>query len=626
MGPFNAALVRATGAIMILDESIHPFKRIWCLFEVYRLTMLRRQFRLVCSMGPIATLLNEVTGEQKQEAIEYVKKIEEALSTVSAFGADASSVDDKYAIWHRIADPRVQQLPLSKLISANMFGANVFKRFDSTVRGLLAAPLLQASLTDKDKDACIRAVGLGAAFNDEALDFLQTSGVNVTTVLVKVKRGDASVDWTLLHAAAFFGHLEGLEVLVARGADLESRTSFHYTPLHLAASNSRPEICRRLVELKADVASTTNLQRSAISMASINADFEVVNALIQLGSPVDIQEVDGSTPIMSAATSGSVEVMEALVKAGATIQVKNLKAQTPLSKAIQNNQLKAATYLLDRRADVMEADSRGMAPLHLAALNGYTEMVQVLLDAKADVHALCYGLHKKGEAPSQTALKLALMKHHDETAALLKRAEDLADSPKEVSEEATNSPARGGRWRRSKREGGEDAAASGETIAKESRGQEEAAGAAILSALSGGAASIAASTAAAVPEPVEDASKAGGKGRRRERGGIGSKDSLPKGGKGGGGGGGAAAASAASADKGKSGNMGGAKGGAKAAWEPVPSDSAVQWEAPSANWGVREDAGGWWSGAGDEVDVGRGGGGGRRRRGRRGGADKVAPR
>ena len=36
-GPFNAALAQAEdGAVMVLDEEINPFKRIWCLFEISR--------------------------------------------------------------------------------------------------------------------------------------------------------------------------------------------------------------------------------------------------------------------------------------------------------------------------------------------------------------------------------------------------------------------------------------------------------------------------------------------------------------------------------------------------------------------------------------------------------------
>ena len=52
-GPFNAALAQATGgAVMILDEEIRPFSRVWCLFEISRLKDLDRPFELICSDVP----------------------------------------------------------------------------------------------------------------------------------------------------------------------------------------------------------------------------------------------------------------------------------------------------------------------------------------------------------------------------------------------------------------------------------------------------------------------------------------------------------------------------------------------------------------------------------------------
>ena len=48
-GPFNAALAQATGgAVMVLDEEIRPFSRLWCLFEISRLKDLQQPFELIC--------------------------------------------------------------------------------------------------------------------------------------------------------------------------------------------------------------------------------------------------------------------------------------------------------------------------------------------------------------------------------------------------------------------------------------------------------------------------------------------------------------------------------------------------------------------------------------------------
>merc|ERR1712224_1001043 len=110
---------------MILDEQVNPFKRIWCLYEVKRITDLQQDFELICSMGHVSGILEcalDTPGKRK-EALEYVLKIEDALAEVSAFNAGASSDDDKFAIWHRISDPRFRNVPLSTLRSKKVLSS-----------------------------------------------------------------------------------------------------------------------------------------------------------------------------------------------------------------------------------------------------------------------------------------------------------------------------------------------------------------------------------------------------------------------------------------------------------------------------------------------------------------------
>ena len=42
--------------------------------------------------------------------------------------------------------------------------------------------------------------------------------------------------WTALHSATYWGQAEVMSTLIARGADVNSRTAGSQTPLHLAAS------------------------------------------------------------------------------------------------------------------------------------------------------------------------------------------------------------------------------------------------------------------------------------------------------------------------------------------------------------------------------------------------------
>jgi len=68
--------------------------------------------------------------------------------------------------------------------------------------------------------------------------------------------GSTSPDgWTPLHLAAFFGHLDAVEVLLEAGADVRARSANELanTPLHAAVAGGRRAVAERLVACGADV-------------------------------------------------------------------------------------------------------------------------------------------------------------------------------------------------------------------------------------------------------------------------------------------------------------------------------------------------------------------------------------
>ena len=63
-GPFFKALNAESlkGAVMILDEQVAPFERIWCLFEVYVIGKLKHRLALLTEHGDI-TDITDVAGD-----------------------------------------------------------------------------------------------------------------------------------------------------------------------------------------------------------------------------------------------------------------------------------------------------------------------------------------------------------------------------------------------------------------------------------------------------------------------------------------------------------------------------------------------------------------------------------
>ncbi|CAK9108263.1 Ankyrin-2 (ANK-2) (Ankyrin-B) (Brain ankyrin) [Durusdinium trenchii] len=295
-GPFNAALVQSScGAVMILDEKVQPFTRIWCLFEVKRLTDLNKDFHLISAKGAMgANLAAEMDLEQRRVLMELTQRVASGLEDISAAKAKSSSEDDRYAIWHRVADPQLRKVPLAIAREKKLFHPNAFKRFDLTIRSLLAAPLYQTSLQEEDVQSALRYLGLGAPFGRRDLELLRERDIDVVKVEIAVRSGTSLVHWQLLHVAAYFGHTEAVEALVESKANLEAKTKFKLTPLHQAARNGQTLICEMLLDYKADLHNVAAQGRTCLQNAAHQGHRGVVELLLARRANPNIKDENGA--------------------------------------------------------------------------------------------------------------------------------------------------------------------------------------------------------------------------------------------------------------------------------------------------------------------------------------------
>jgi Ankyrin repeats (3 copies) len=112
------------------------------------------------------------------------------------------------------------------------------------------------------------------------MELLLERGVDVN--LANVRGG------TCLHLAAFKGHLRMVEVLLARDANVNARTTSNQnTPLHRAASNQHWEICRLLVRSGADPTLTNRAGR--VAFVDVAAEVNVASPTAQV-SEAHVQE------------------------------------------------------------------------------------------------------------------------------------------------------------------------------------------------------------------------------------------------------------------------------------------------------------------------------------------------
>eukprot|EP00930_Biecheleria_cincta_P031993 TRINITY_DN221_c0_g1_i1.p1 TRINITY_DN221_c0_g1~~TRINITY_DN221_c0_g1_i1.p1 ORF type:complete len:1091 (+),score=195.25 TRINITY_DN221_c0_g1_i1:141-3413(+) len=317
-GPFNAALAQGTcGAILVISDRVEPFKRLWCLFEVERLSQFGVPFKLVCDKGALVSLAGESeTGVQRRETLEMVQRISDTLASISAFDATACRLEDQRAIRRQIVNSAFRQLPadtLEKIISEK--GTRAFTEFDGRIRALLARPLLEISFASRSVTGIKTYLGLGAFFDSSDILQLERIGLNPTTFQVQMQRGCKKFDAHLLYCAARFGHSDALDGLLLRGADVD--------------------------------AVVPDLGRGAIHAAAGMGFAGIVEALL----------LNGADPELRVGTAGA----------------------TALHWAADGGHMTAGMALLRHSANVMSRDGKGLQPIHRAATYGHTSFVEMLI-------------------------------------------------------------------------------------------------------------------------------------------------------------------------------------------------------------------------------------------------------
>ncbi|WP_083232879.1 ankyrin repeat domain-containing protein [Endozoicomonas atrinae] len=220
-----------------------------------------------------------------------------------------------------------------------------------------------------------------------------------------------------LHNSAQNGHLEAIDALIARGADVNARTKDGRTPLHNAAQNGHLEAIDALIARGADVNARTKDGRTPLHFAAQNGHLEAIDALIARGADVNARTKKGDTALKSASDNKKINIpmIKCFANAGFDVKapcnhlgstmlayaaeacdwvfVDELKAKgsdingprakkkkyTPLHFAAQNGHLEAIDALIARGADVNARTKDGRTPLHFAAQNGHLEAIDALI-------------------------------------------------------------------------------------------------------------------------------------------------------------------------------------------------------------------------------------------------------
>ena len=228
---------------------------------------------------------------------------------------------------------------------------------------------------------------------------------------------------TLLHTAAYQGNLHVVQLLLLKGANIESLDKSRQTPLNLAARQGFSDVVSALVEVGANVNNADedgwtalrssawgghsgvvtvllsagasvdhadNDQRTALRAAAWGGHEDIVTKLLESGADVNKADNEGRTALIAAAYMGHVEIVEHLLDYKANIDHEDCDGRSALSVAAlcipaSEGHEKVVSLLLERGAEVDHQDKDGMTPLLVAAYEGHQEVCEMLLEWDADV-------------------------------------------------------------------------------------------------------------------------------------------------------------------------------------------------------------------------------------------------
>jgi 26S proteasome non-ATPase regulatory subunit 10 len=197
----------------------------------------------------------------------------------------------------------------------------------SKVESLLAANPKLASLSDPDDRLPIH---WAVSFNH----------LPIVQMLVQAKSFDVDVvdgsGWSSLMMACSRKDAEAIvDVLLAKGADVNLKNNNGQTALHFAASKSNLDIARVLLSQKPAASARIKDKRGQLALhrAASVGNVPMLKALLDANSPLNATDMDGMTALHHAISEGHGDAALLLLSRGAEFDKKDKDDHVPLDLA-----------------------------------------------------------------------------------------------------------------------------------------------------------------------------------------------------------------------------------------------------------------------------------------------------
>jgi ankyrin repeat protein len=203
--------------------------------------------------------------------------------------------------------------------------------------------------------------------------------------------------YSALDDAAEEGNLELVELLVARGADVNAKGKYGCSPLCTLSErdyDDSTQVAEFLLAKGADVNAKDEFGDTPLHKAAESERKNLVTLLLAKGADVNAKDRIGRTPLHLAAEAKGTDAVALLLGKGVDVNVKDNDGDTPLNLAVRSGSRDVAKLLLDKGANVNARDRYGDTPLQQAIcpnlsthVDPSVDMVELLVDSGADVNA-----------------------------------------------------------------------------------------------------------------------------------------------------------------------------------------------------------------------------------------------
>ncbi|KAJ5294455.1 hypothetical protein PENANT_c006G06987 [Penicillium antarcticum] len=183
------------------------------------------------------------------------------------------------------------------------------------------------------------------------------------------------------------------QVLIAKGAELESKNFIGETPLCTACVSGSMEVALCLIENGADINFKDRDQnKSLLHLAALKNKVQIAEMLLEKGVSIEVKDSHGNTPLHYACYNGCKQLALFLVRKGANMEAQSATGNRPLHLAtvwetrIQqiDESLRVTSMLLALGASPEPKTDSGVTPLHLAMKKDGHILCNILLDYGAD--------------------------------------------------------------------------------------------------------------------------------------------------------------------------------------------------------------------------------------------------